>query len=114
MIEASCMLQTATKNSLVLMDELGRGTSTAEGFGIAWALCYELHTQTNPFCIFATHFHEMTKMEEEIYGVKNMYTSCRFENNKLKLEYKVLEGRMKESYGIEIAKMLNFPKKIIS
>ena len=100
MIESSCMLHTATSRSLVLMDELGRGTSTAEGFGMAWAICHQLHTSTNPYCLFATHYHEMTKMPEELEGVKNMFTSCKIEQDELKLEYKVIEGKMEQSYGI--------------
>ena len=77
MLESSCMLETATKNSLVLIDQLGRGTSTCEGFGVAWAICEYLHTNVNPFCLFATHFHEMTRMSTEVKGVKNMFTTCR-------------------------------------
>lgn len=64
MLESSCMLETATKQSLVLIDELGRGTSTSEGFGIAWEICAYLHRHISPFCLFATHFHEMTRMAD--------------------------------------------------
>eukprot|EP00178_Gracilaria_changii_P010180 TRINITY_DN29666_c0_g1_i1.p1 TRINITY_DN29666_c0_g1~~TRINITY_DN29666_c0_g1_i1.p1 ORF type:complete len:127 (+),score=13.25 TRINITY_DN29666_c0_g1_i1:187-567(+) len=113
MVETSCMLETATKNSLVLIDELGRGTSTTEGFGIAWGICEYLHTNINPFCLFATHFHEMTRMVNEVPGVKNMYTACRVEEDKLMLEYKVEEGQMEKSYGIEVMKMLNYPSHVI-
>ena len=91
------MLETATKNSLVLIDELGRGTSTCEGFGIAWGICEYLNKNINPFCLFATHFHEMTRMAEEVEGVKNMYTTCRVLNGQLLLEYKVEEGKMQKS-----------------
>ncbi len=113
MLESSCMLDTATKNSLVLIDELGRGTSTSEGFGIAWQICEYLHREINPFCLFATHFHEMTRMEDEVPGVKNMYTTCRVENGMLMLEYKVQQGKMQKSYGIEVMKILKFPVQVV-
>lgn len=64
MLETACMLKTATDQSLVLIDELGRGTSTHEGFGIAWAICEFLHREVKSYVLFATHFHEMTKMPE--------------------------------------------------
>lgn len=107
------MLKSASSKSLVLIDELGRGTSTSEGFGIAWAICYELHTRVRPYCLFATHFHEMTQMAEELSGVTNMHTSCKITQDKLQMEYKVLPGKMENSFGIEVTKMLNFPEKII-
>lgn len=63
MLEASCMMKTATANSLIIIDELGRGTATNEGFGIAWGIADYIVKQIKAYCLFATHFHEMTKME---------------------------------------------------
>lgn len=113
MLESSCLLKTATSSSLVLIDELGRGTSTCEGFGVAWAICQYLHSNIGPQCLFATHFHEMTRMAGEITGVKNMFTSCRVDQGQLILEYKVQEGEMQKSYGIEVMKMLKFPEDVV-
>jgi DNA mismatch repair protein MSH2 len=103
MLEASCMLKTATSKSFVIMDELGRGTSTNEGFGLAWAIAEYLATDINCLCLFATHFHEMTEMERELPNVKNLYVSALAEGDKLTMLYKIKEGVIDRSYGIHVA-----------
>jgi DNA mismatch repair protein MSH2 len=113
MLEASCMLKTATKNSLIIMDELGRGTSTNEGFGLAWGISQYLAEDIDCFTLFATHFHEMTAMEKEIKNVKNYYVKAIAEENQLTMLYKVQEGVIDRSYGIHVAEMLKFPETII-
>ena len=90
MLEASCMLKIATSNSLVIIDELGRGTSTSEGFGLAWSISQYLAKNIRCFTLFATHFHEMTKLEKVQEGVKNFHVSCITADNKLSMQYKVI------------------------
>jgi len=113
MIEASCMLKTATERSFIIMDELGRGTSTDEGFGLAWAIAEHIATDLKSLCLFATHFHEMTQMEAEIPSVKNLYVSALAEGDQLTMLYKVQEGVIDRSYGIHVAEMLKFPESVI-
>lgn len=114
MLEASCMLKTATANSFIIMDELGRGTSTNEGFGLAWAIAEYLATEINCLTLFATHFHEMTAMEKELPNVKNLYVSALAEGEKLTMLYKIKEGVIDRSYGIHVAEMLKFPEEVLN
>jgi DNA mismatch repair protein MSH2 len=113
MLEASCMLKTATNRSLIIMDELGRGTSTNEGFGLAWAIAEYIATDINCFCLFATHFHEMTAMEKELSNVKNLFVEANADGDKLIMLYKVKEGIIDRSYGIHVAEMLKFPAEVL-
>ena len=113
MLEASWMLKTATSNSLIIMDELGRGTSTDEGFGLAWAIAEYLATTIKWYTLFATHFHEMTRLAKEVSNVKNLYVSALAEGDKLTMLYQIKEGTIDRSYGIHVAEMLKFDKKII-
>jgi DNA mismatch repair protein MSH2 len=113
MLEMAAILRTATANSLVLIDELGRGTSTNEGFGIAWAISKHIASNIRPFCLFATHFHELTRLASqfgELFG--NLCVRSSVSDGKLMLEYVVEPGVCDRSFGIECAKLAGFPVKV--
>jgi len=97
----------------LIVDELGRGTSTSEGFGISWAVAEHIVKNIKSFCLFATHFHELTTMEGQIPGVKNFYVSAISKDNQILMQYKVKPGAVERSYGISVAEMLKFPDEII-
>merc|ERR1712217_66964 len=75
MLEASCILNASTEHSLVIIDELGRGTSTTDGFGIAWAIAKHLVEKKRCYCLFATHFHELAELEQVTPGVRNRHAT---------------------------------------
>ncbi|KAL4716195.1 hypothetical protein ACJJTC_013972 [Scirpophaga incertulas] len=115
MIESAAILRTATSDSLVLIDELGRGTSTYEGCGIAWAIAEELAIKSQCFCLFATHYHELTRLASLHPGVVvNSHAEASVVDNQLVLLHKISPGPATHSLGIHVAKLADLPDSIIT
>lgn len=116
MWEVSNILKNATNRSLVLLDEVGRGTSTYDGLSIAWSVIEYICKNSNIKCktLFATHYHELTKLEGEIEGVKNYSISAKKIDNNIIFLRKIIRGGADESYGIEVAKLAGLPQGVIS
>ena len=113
MKESAIALKNATKNSLILFDELGRGTSTYDGMSLAGAIIEYIETNIKCKTLFSTHYHELTKMSEIFDGIKNVHVSIYEENGNIKFLHKVKDGAVDKSYGINVAKLANLPNKVI-
>lgn len=116
MWEVSNILKNATENSLVLLDEVGRGTSTYDGLSIAWSVIEYICKNRDLKCktLFATHYHELTKLEGEIAGVKNYSVAVKEIDNNIIFLRKIIEGGADQSYGIEVAKLAGIPDEVIN
>lgn len=115
MWEVSNILKNATRRSLVLLDEVGRGTSTYDGLSIAWSVIEYICNSERLKCktLFATHYHELTKLEGSVKGVKNYCVSVKEINNEIVFLRKIIEGGTDQSYGIEVAKLAGLPDELI-
>ncbi len=113
MSEVAAILNTATPASLVLLDEVGRGTSTFDGLSIAWAVVESLHSGARPRTLFATHYHELTELEQLLPGVKNVHVSVREAGNEIVFLRRVEPGSADKSYGIEVARLAGLPNDVI-
>lgn len=113
MNEVSSILKNSTENSFVILDEVGRGTSSDDGLSIAMAIVEYLSKKKKVKTVFATHFHELTIMENELDNVKNLKIEILEENNNLVFLRKIKEGKSDRSYGIEVAKLSGLPDEVI-
>lgn len=113
MIETAHIMQNATSRSLIILDEIGRGTSTYDGISISWAVVEYLHDHIGARTLFATHYHELIALEDLLPDVKNMHTEVRETKGNIVFLYKVLEGPSDRSYGIHVAALAGLPKEIV-
>ncbi len=113
MTETAAILNTATPNSLILLDEVGRGTATYDGLAIAWAAIEYIHARTRAKTLFATHYHELTELADRLSGVKNYHVSVKESAGGIVFLRKVEPGGADRSYGIEVAKLAGLPPEVI-
>ena len=114
MTETAAILHTATARSLILLDEVGRGTSTYDGLAIAWAAVEYLHARVRAKTLFATHYFELTELAEQLQGVKNYHVSVKENGGGITFLRKVESGAADRSYGIEVAKLAGLPHDVIT
>jgi DNA mismatch repair protein MutS len=114
MSEVAGILNTATAASLVLLDEVGRGTATFDGLSIAWAVVETLHAGARPRTLFATHYHELTELEQLLPGVKNVHVSVQEAGSEIVFLRRVEPGSADKSYGIEVARLAGLPQDVIA
>ena len=114
MMEVATILKEATKNSLVILDEIGRGTSTYDGLSIAWAVAEFIadKEKCGAKTLFATHYHELTQLEEKLEGVKNYSIAVKEKGEDIIFLRKIVRGGTDESYGIHVAKLAGVPKAV--
>ncbi len=112
MIEVASILQNATKNSLLILDEVGRGTSTYDGLSIAWAVIEHLTLNLGAKTMFATHYHELTDLENRLDGVKNYKIAVKELNGGIVFLRKIMRGGANRSFGIEVASLAGVPKSV--
>jgi DNA mismatch repair protein MutS len=113
MNETANIVNNATERSLVILDEIGRGTSTFDGLSIAWSVAEFLHDKIKARSLFATHYHELTKLAEELKGVANFNVAVREWNEQIIFLRKIIPGGADKSYGIHVARLAGVPKEIL-
>lgn len=113
MMEANTALRYATKHSLILFDEIGRGTATYDGMALAQAMLEYIDEAIGAKTLFSTHYHELTELAEEHQSMRNVHVDVREEENEIEFRYRVIEGKADKSYGINVAKLAHLPKVVL-
>ena len=114
MSELAYILNTATDKSLIILDEIGRGTSTLDGLSIAWSVVEKLTKEESKIrTLFATHYHELTNLENKINCIKNLNVEVEEKEENIEFSYKVVNGASDKSFGIQVAKLAGVPEDVI-
>ncbi len=113
MTETAVILNTATPRSFIVLDEIGRGTATYDGLALAWAVVEHIHARTRAKTLFATHYHELTELAEQLDGVRNLSVSVKEAGDRIIFLRKVEPGKADRSYGIEVARLAGLPPRVI-
>ena len=114
MLEANNALLFASEKSLILFDEIGRGTATFDGMAIAQAMIEYIASEIHCMTLFSTHYHELTFLEDKGLGIQNVHASARVDNDHLVFEYLIKKGRSNKSYGVNVAKLAKLPDEVIN
>jgi DNA mismatch repair protein MutS len=114
MTETARILNTATSQSLVILDEIGRGTSTYDGLSLAWACANHIGRSVRAFTLFATHYFELTSLAAELEGCANVHLDATEHGDKLIFLHTVKEGPANQSYGLQVAALAGVPQKVIT
>ncbi len=112
MTETARILNNATDRSLVILDEIGRGTSTYDGLSLAWAIVEHLHDEIGGRVLFATHYHELTDLASSLDGVRNLSVSVKEWEDKVVFLHKLVQGAADKSYGIHVARLAGVPREV--
>ena len=113
MMEANVALRYATKHSLILFDEIGRGTATYDGMALAQAMLEYIEEVIQAKTLFSTHYHELTEMENTHARVKNVHVDVKEKKGEIEFRYRMIEGKADKSYGIHVAKLAHLPKVVL-
>ena len=114
MTEAANILHNATARSLILLDEIGRGTSTFDGLSLAWAMAHDIATRVRAFTLFATHYFELTTLALEVEGCANVHLDATEHGDGIVFLHAVKEGPANRSYGLQVAQLAGVPLKVIA
>jgi DNA mismatch repair protein MutS len=113
MTETANILNNATARSLIVLDEIGRGTSTFDGLSLAWSIVEHLHNQVGAKTLFATHYHELTELAARLPRIKNFNVAVREWHDQIVFLRKIVEGGTDKSYGIQVARLAGVPKEVL-